>query len=211
MDFNTFVDTIVAYLKNNGNVYFVFYAVAVCLLTQAVKKLLVNKTEVNLLHKFDVAAVLPFIFGIGFAVMHTYLVTKDNSFEWEYLFRWACEGATIGALSTVTFRFVSSLSGESLKSLLCDDVFAIFYNQTVYFGKVKEMLTSGELSWKDFVAELKLVSTNTKTIYTEQTLSDEEKREKLVKLLNGILDDNTVASIIPTLHATLLGYYGKQE
>ncbi|MGN1039845.1 MAG: hypothetical protein ACI4QL_00280, partial [Candidatus Fimimonas sp.] len=69
MDFETFAQQFFAFLKQSDNAYFVLYAVATCIFTQAAKKLFVNKVKVDVLHKFDFAQVLPFLFGGIFTVV----------------------------------------------------------------------------------------------------------------------------------------------
>ena len=42
MDFETFVESLFGFIKNSENYYFLFYALATCLLSQIAKMLFVN-------------------------------------------------------------------------------------------------------------------------------------------------------------------------
>lgn len=197
MDLETFIQSLFNFVKSCDNAYFVLYATLTCVLTQIVKKLIVNKVNVDVLHKFDVAVVLPFIFGFGFALYDVY--TKYGfSFSIDVLSKVAVSTATIGALSSVIFKFVSSLSGQSLKSLLKDDVFGVFYNQLLYFGNVRSQLVNKQLSLSDFISQVKLLSSNATEIYSKQT-TPEVKRNKLSKLLQGIVDEQSLATCVNVL------------
>ena len=125
MDFETFVKSLLSYIKDGDNVYFLVYAVATCLLTQLVKKLFLNKTKVEVMHKFDFAEILPFLFGVVFAG-HLMGSIHPVQFSAQFVTQLVITAATLGALATVIFKFVSSLSGKSMKSLLKDDVFGVY-------------------------------------------------------------------------------------
>ena len=164
MDFEAFFNSLFALLKNSDNMYYVLYALATCLLTQLTKKFIVNKVKVDVLHKFDFAVVLPFVFGLGFATFDQ-IVVLHAPFSFNFLLKLVVSATTIGALASVMFKFVSSLSGQSLKSLLKDDLFGIFYTELLYFGNVRTQLMSKEITFKDFVAQVKLLATNAVAIY----------------------------------------------
>lgn len=209
MDFETFLQSLFSLLKSGDNVYFVAYAAITCVLTQIFKKIFVNKVSVDVLHKFDFAVILPFVFGGGFAAIDLVFVRKI-AFSFDFVTKFVVSATTIGALATVIFKFFASLSGQSLKSLLKDDVFGVFYSQLLYFGNVRERLLNKEISLKDFVSEVKLIAKNAVEIYrTEET--DEIKKDKLYKLLNGIVDATSLNSCIAVLHDALLAVTGKTK
>ena len=163
------------------------YAVVTCLATQLCKKLFVNKVDVDVLHKFDFAVILPFVFALVCAVVDVVFVKRVARFGLSVLATIVVDTATIGALATVIFKFVSSLSGKSMKSILKDDLFGAFYTQILYFGSARQKLLSKEMTLADFVASVKLVCQNAQNIYA-QDISPAEKRCKLANLLNGIID-----------------------
>ncbi len=202
MDLETFLQSCFSFLKTGDNLYVVVYAVITCILTQVLKKAFVNKVNSDVLHKFDFACIMPFIIGTAFAFCDVFYINKIDADLFGKICSTAVGGATTGALASVIFRFFSSLSGQSLKSLLADDVFGVFYNQLLYFGNVREKLLSKELSMKDFVAEVKLLAENAKVIYAED-ISDEEKYARLRTLLLGIVSDESVTTCLGVISRAL--------
>ena len=202
MDFETFIQSLFNFIKNCDNAYFLAYAVATCLATQLCKKLFVNKVDVDIKHKFDFAVVLPFIFGTVCAVVDEIFVQKVTQFTWAIVADTAVSATTIGALATVIFKFVSSLSGKSMKSILKDDLFGAFYTQLLYFGSLRQKLLSKEMSLTDFVSSVKLVCQNAQEIYA-QNITPDEKRRKLADLLKGIVDDQSISACLDVLHQTM--------
>lgn len=188
MDFETFVKSLLSYIKDGDNVYFLVYAVATCLLTQLVKKLFLNKTKVEVMHKFDFAEILPFLFGVVFAVVDMVFI-HPVQFSAQFVTQLVITAATIGALATVIFKFVSSLSGKSMKSLLKDDVFGVFYTQLLYCGNLRQQLLKGEMTLENFVSQVKSLSQSASEIYgTQQTA--EEKKAQLRQLLENVLGED---------------------
>lgn len=209
MDFETFLQSLFSLLKSGDNVYYVAYAAVTCLLTQIFKKIFVNKVKVDVLHKFDFAVILPFVFGAVFAAVDLVFV-RHVAFSLDFVAKFVISATTIGALATVIFKFFSSLSGQSLKSLLKDDVFGVFYSQLLYFGSVRQRLLDGEISLKDFISEVKLVAANALEIYRTEEAA-EIKKDKLYKLLNGIVDAQSLNSCIAVLHNALLAVTAKEK
>lgn len=210
MDFETFIQSLFNFIKNCDNAYFLAYAVATCIATQLCKKLFVNKVDVDVLHKFDFAVVLPFIFGTVCAVIDEIFIKKVAEFAFSTVMDCAVSGATIGALATVIFKFVSSLSGKSMKSILKDDLFGAFYTQLLYFGSLRQKLISKQLSLADFVSSVKLVCTTATEIY-KQNVSAEEKRLKLAQLLKGIIDDQSIDACLDVLDKTMQTFTAEQH
>ena len=202
MDFETFIQSLFNFIKNCDNAYFLVYAIATSLATQLCKKLLVNKVDVDIKHKFDFAVVLPFVFGTVCAVVDEIFVQKVTQFTWAIVADTAVSATTIGALATVIFKFVSSLSGKSMKSILKDDLFGAFYTQLLYFGSLRQKLLSKEMSLTDFVSSVKLVCQNAQEIYA-QNITPDEKRRKLADLLKGIVDDQSISACLDVLHQTM--------
>lgn len=176
MDFETFVEPLFAFLKQSDNLYLVLYAVATCLLTQLIKKLFINKTKVEVLHKFNFAEILPFLFGVVFAVVDL-LFVQHQAFGWDFVAKLLVTALTVGALAAIMFKFASSLSGNSLKSLMKDDAFCVFYTQLLYLGEVRQKLSNNTLSLKEFVAQVKTLAVAAKEIYLASSTEDEKKRQ----------------------------------
>ena len=208
MDFATFISSLLRYISNSDGAYFVTYAVATCLLTQIVKKLFVSKVKVDVLHKFDFAVVLPFIFGLVFAVVDSFLV-KKSALSFTVVLRVAVDCVSIGAMATVIFKFVSSLSGQSLSSLMKNDVFGVFYTQLLYFGNVRQQMIDKTLTMKDFIAEVKIISANAVDIYKSEDNVD-VKRARLARLLGGIVDEKSIETCINALNQALSSYISQK-
>ena len=202
MDFETFINSLFSLLRNGDNLYYVLYALVTCALTQIFKKFVVNKVKVDVLHKFDWAVVLPFVFGLGFAAIDLTLV-RHTEFSFNFAVQLVVSATTIGALASVIFKFVSSLSGQSLKSLLKDDIFGVFYTQLLYFGNVRSQLLNKEISFRDFIAQVKLLSANAVAIYKTDD-SDEVKKDKLARLLSGVITNDNVLLCADTLNSSLI-------
>lgn len=205
MDFETFFTSLLRFLQSSDNAYYVMYATATCVLTQIAKKLFVNKVKVDVLHKFDFAVVLPFIFGAVFAVLDVFCVKRVRAFNAKIAMDLTVNCAAIGALSSTIFKLVSSLSGQKLSKLLSDDVFGMFYTQLIYYGNVREQLISGSVTLKQFANEVKLVACNALDIYKADGV-EEEKRRKLAALLTGIIDENSVNACVNVLNKALINY-----
>lgn len=210
MDFEVFIESLFKLLKNGDNAYFVIYAVITCLLTQALKKLFVNKVKVDILHKFDVSVILPFILGLIFAVIDVFVFKEVRYFNYKVAVNLAVNTATIGALATALFKLVSSVSGKSLNSLLKDDFFGMFYTQLLYYGNVRQQLLDKTITMQDFISEVKLVASNARTIYAED-ISEEDKRRKLSELLSGIVDDESVSTCVNILNKALINALPKKD
>ncbi len=205
MDFATFVSRVGNFMSNSDGAYFVVYAVVTCFLTELVKKLFVNKTKVDVLHKFDLAPVLPFIFGLAFAVADMYLVQRVKGFSLGTALRIIISALSIGALSSTGFKFIKSLSGQSLSDLMKNDVFAVFYNQLLYFGNVRQQMKDKNLTLNDFVEQVKLLASNAEQIY-KQDDSIDSKRCRLAKLLSGIVDDQNIDTCVNAINDALARY-----
>lgn len=205
MDFETFLSQVLQYFATGDNAYFVLYAIATSLLTQLVKKLFINKGKVEVLHKFDFAVILPFIFGLAFAVLDVYAVEAVRTFNLAIVFRIVLSSIAIGALATTMFKFVNSLTGQSLSSLMKNDVFGVLYTQLLYFGDIRRQIADKKLTMKEFVAQVKLIATNAESIYKSEGSAD-YKRCQLAKLLGGIIDEKSIEMCINAINEALISY-----
>lgn len=202
MELNTLLETILA-LASGENLLLVGGAAACCLLTNLTKKLL-PKLKIDLTHSFDPTAYLPFIFGLLIGVGASFF--KKFAGIGERISFIAVETMSMGALSTVLYKIVSSISGTGLKQLLKDDAFSLFYNQLLTLSDAKKRLLDGSLSEKDFVGTIQTLVANTGAIYSGDS-SDEAKKQKLITLLGGIIDGDTVEKVIESLHRALSKMY----
>lgn len=203
MDFEIFIESLFKLLKESDNAYFVIYAAVTCLLTQAVKKVFVNKVKVDVMHKFDFAVLLPFIFGAVFAVTDVYAVNGVRYFDCNIALNLLVNAATIGALATALFKLLSSMTGKSLSGLMKDDLFGMFYTQLLYYSNVRQQLLDKTTSMSDFVSQVKLLSANAKKIYASDA-SEDDKRQRLAELLSGIIDGESIATCINALNKALI-------
>lgn len=209
MDLETFIALLRQYFVDSGNLYFVLYAVATCLLSQLCKKIFVNKAKVDVMHKFDFAVIFPFIFGLVFAVIDVYLVHGVRIFDFSIVLRIVLQSVTIGAFASTIFKAVKSLFGQSLSSLMKNDVFGVIYTQLLYFGTFREQLANKTLTMSDFIAQVKLLAEHAESIYKSED-SAEVKRCQLAKLLNGIIDEQSINSCIYALNEALINYTTKK-
>ena len=208
MDFETFLSQIWQYIVNSDNAYLIMYAVATCLLTQLFKKIFVNKVKVDVLHKFDLSVILPFIVGFAFAVLDVYVVKSTREFSLSIVFKLIISALAIGALASTMFKLIKAISGQGLSSLMKNDVFSIFYTQLLYFGNVRAQLADKTITLKDFIEQVKLISANATNIYATDDSVD-QKRCRLAKLLSGIIDDKSIDSCINAINEALINYTAK--
>jgi len=198
MEWDTFIQNLLTLLKNAKNLYFLFYAAGACLLTQIVKKVVVNKVKTEIFRKFNFATLLPFVFGLLFAVVNAVFVEKTTSWDFNACYGVFVEATAIGATATVIFRTASALSGKSLKTLKQDEVFNCFFTQLTYFQSVRERLEKGELSLADFVNEVKFVTENAKAVWSEDE-STETKKLRLTKLVSSVFSVDDVSLLVDSL------------
>ena len=208
MDFATFMSRVGQYVSNSDNAYFIVYAIATCLLTQLLKKLFVNKAKVDVLGKFDFATILPFIVGLGFAALDIFLVKGIRTFSFSIAMRIVVSTLSIGALSSTMFKLVKFISGQSLSSLMKNDVFGIFYTQLLYFGNIRQQLADKTITFEQFVEQVKLISANAESIYATED-SVEVKRRQLARLLGGIIDEKSIDACLNALNEALIKFTTK--
>ena len=208
MDFEAFWSLIKQYIANCDNAYFLLYAVVTCLLTQLLKKIFVDKIKVEILHKFDVSVIIPFIVGLIFAVLDIFVVQRVRTFNLSIAFKLVLLGLAIGALSSTMFKLVSSMSGQSLSSLMKNDVFGVFYTQLLYFSNIRQQLVDKTITLNEFIEQVKLISATAKSIYETEGSAD-SKRCQLAKLLSSIIDEKSIETCINALNEALIHYTTK--
>ncbi len=199
MDFVTFMSSVLA---DSNSAYLLVYAIAVCLLTQLVKRLFLSKAKVDVLHKFDWSPILPFIFGLVFAVLDVYAVQR-KAFAFSTVVQTLFSTLAIGALASTGFQFVKRLSGQSLSALMKNDLFGVFYTQLLYFGNVRKQIVEKELTLDDFIGKVKLLASDAEAIYKQEGSVD-AKRCALAKLLSGIIDEGSIETCVNAINEALV-------
>lgn len=209
MDMEVFIRSVLDFIGKSNNFSYLAYSVLVCVLTEIVKKIFVKKVAVDVMHKFDVAVILPFIFGTLLAFADA-LCEVELAFTAETVYNALVEGLSVGAFATLIFKFGKSISGNSLSNLLKDDVFGIFYTQMLYFGTAKQQMQEGSLTFTEFLQQVQLVASKAQEIYSAED-DDEVKRSKLVQLMGGIVSSQTMSQAVAVIHRALLSHYEKSE
>lgn len=205
MDMEVFIRSVLDFIGKSNNFSYIAYSVVVCVLTEIVKKIFVKKVSVDILHKFDVAVVLPFIFGVIIAFANMFFEV-GLVFKAQFVYNAIVEGLSVGAFATLLFKFCKSLQGTSLSNLLKDDVFGIFYTQMLYFGTAKQQMQEGKLSFSEFLQQVSLVASKAQEIYTTSE-TDDVKRNKLVQLMGGIVNSQTMVQAVSAIHNALIAHY----
>lgn len=209
MNVETIIQSLLTLFKNSSNVTYMLYAIVVCLLTQILKKIFVNKTKTEIMGTFNIAYILPFVLGMVASVLDRVLLLANWQWTFDCIYSVAVGGVAIGAISTVMFRLVSAITKQGLSAMLKDETFAIIYHQLIYFGSVRTQLTEGKVKLNDFLSQVKLVTANSKSIYQAET-DDMTKKSQLSALFKGIIDNQSFASAIDAIHAALLMHYSKK-
>ena len=200
MDFNTIFESLMALVRHSSGAV-VVYACIVCLLTETVKRLFIPKLKIDLLKKFDPTIIFPFAFGCACSIFHALVVEKtglSGAFD-----NVIVNGLTIGATATVVYRMLSSLFGDNLKKLQKDNVFNLFYTEMFVYSDVKSKLLEGKTTMKDFVSEVKLIAEKATAIYAADEPS-EQKKQRLVVLMSGLIDDGIIYQVADPIHNALI-------
>ena len=200
MDFNAMIESLMA-LVRYSSIAVVVYACIVCLLTEVVKRLFIPKLKLELQNKFDPTIIFPFAFGCCMAVFDAVVVRRVG--VQGALNTLLVDGLTIGATSTVLYRMFVSMFGNGIKKLQKDEIFAMFYNELFVYSDIKQKLLSGQTDYKSFLTEVNIVSQKAKEIYV-QDISPECKKQRLVSLMSGLVDDGIIAQIIQPIHNIML-------
>ena len=118
------------------------------------------------------------------------------------------DGLTIGATSTVLYRMFAGTFGDGIKKLQKDEIFSMFYNELFVYSDVKQKLLDGQIDYKTFLTEVNIVASKAKEIYL-QDIAAECKRQKLVALMSGLVDDGIIAQVIQPIHNALLKIFAQ--
>lgn len=209
MDFESFVQSLAAFFKESDNLYFVLYAVATCVLTQICKKLFINKAKTEVLHQFDFAEILPFLFGGVFALVD--MLVRYVPFGTEFVGEFFVSAVTIGALATAIFKLFSSLSGKNLKSVLKDETFCIFYAELQILSTIRQKLSDKTISLKTFVSDIRSLAQKAKEIYSETQTTEETKKQALIDSVTEMFGEEVAEQCGQILHAKLFAAFCSDE
>lgn len=174
-------------------------AIIGCIITALIKRFLLNKIKIDLTNSFDPSALLPFVCGTVFSAL---LALARGKMGTTVIFDILKEGLMIGALSTVIYRFYTAVEGKSLKQLLKDGYFALFYNGLIEYTDAAKKLKSGELKLSDFIGQVQTLAANAKSIYEKDT-GEEARAQSLKTLMKGIFSDEVIEKLAPLLTEAL--------
>ena len=204
MDYENFFEAIFAIVRNSSNAMFLLAACSVTLVTQIVKKAFIPKLKIDLLHRFDPTALLPFLLGICIAfALRLFLHTQAISAEMCY--GASVEGITIGATATAIYHALATLL-KSDKKLTKSDVYAAIYSQLMLFSDAKQKMLEKRLSYAEFTAQVTLLVDKSESIYRGAG-SLVEKKAALAGLLNGMVEENNRMTVCDQLHSLLSRLY----
>ena len=71
-------------------------------------------------------------------------------------------------------------------------------------------MTDKTASMSDFVAQVKLLAANAKSIYSADA-SEDDKRQRLTELLSGIIDSDSIATCVNALNKALINLTDKSK
>lgn len=174
-------------------------AIICCIITALIKRFLLNKIKIDLTNSFDPSALLPFVCGVIFSALFALVSGKMGA---TVILSVLKEGLMIGALSTIIYRFYTAVEGKSLKQLLKDGYFALFYNGLIEYTDAAERLKSGELKLSDFIGQVQTLAANAKGIFQSEE-SGETRGQSLKTLMKGIFSDEVIEKLAPLLTEAL--------
>ncbi|MDD3831346.1 MAG: hypothetical protein PHW00_01675 [Clostridia bacterium] len=193
---DTLIPTIFDHMSA-GNWDIACIATICCLLTAIIKKLFVNKTVIDLSHRLDPCVFIPFVVAVILSIVYGELYNKGGA-----LIEYVQRGMYSGALSTAMYKFWSSIDGKSLKQLLKDDLFKVFYDCLLDLTDIKEKLLNNQLTLDTLVGQVQTLVVNCKGIFANNQ-DREERIQALRMLMNGIFDEDDIEQVMPTLYITL--------
>jgi hypothetical protein len=199
METEMFFKTILQYFSDGGNLLVLAYAAATLALTQLFKKLFIDRIKVEIYQQFNFATVMPFVFGLIFALLDTFLINRKATLDtavYDILFT----TAATGALSSVIFKVVKAVSGKSIKEMLKDGTFKTIFCALAVIAEVKDKLYSGEIKLAAFVVKVKTVSDAVKELYSTDAAAD--KRQALADILTDAFGE-VPEEVIDSLHEAL--------
>ena len=129
MDFKDTLQDLFGLLSNAESGVFLLFASLTTILVQVIKNNFINKLAIDLKHKFDPTVLLPFLFGMVFAVINFFAIKKVDFCGMDSVVQIVVDGLSIGATSVMIYRVFATFDKNNVKTLCKDKVFYILYNQ----------------------------------------------------------------------------------
>lgn len=229
MDFKDTLQDLFGLLSNAESGVFLLFASLTTILVQVIKNNLINKLSIDLNHKFDPTVLLPFLFGVVFAILNFFVIKKVDFCGMESLISIFVDGLSIGATSVMIYRIFAVFDKNNVKTLCKDKVFYILYNELLIVTEVRKQLLNNEISFLDFLEKLREAQSGIKALYfyqnaeqqeekndqdSNQHIDDEEKQkadlakiECLKALLSGIVSEDKLDEVANSLHKAYENYF----
>ena len=224
---NTLADLLKLFTDAESGVFLLSGAL-ITVLVQVVKNTCINKLKIDLTGKFDPTVLLPFIFGVVFAVVNFFLY--KNTFVWpNSVVEIFVEGLSLGATSVMIYRVFSTFDNKNVKTLCKDGVFNTLYNQLLIVTDLRQQLLTNNVSLVEFLEKLSEATAGIKAIYgnknnltCEKDVADESngeqesdkqdevrenKLECLKTVLSSLLDEKILDGVAETLHKAFEDYF----
>ncbi|MBR5250567.1 MAG: hypothetical protein IKV38_00905 [Clostridia bacterium] len=219
MDFKDTLQDLFGLLSNAESGVFLLFASLTTILVQVIKNNFINKLAIDLKHKFDPTVLLPFLFGMVFAVINFFAIKKVDFCGMDSVVQIVVDGLSIGATSVMIYRVFATFDKNNVKTLCKDKVFYILYNQLLIVTEVRKQLLNNEISFLEFLEKLREAQSGIKALYFYQNdenedISDEEKRkaelakiECLKALLSGLISEDKLDEVANSLHKAYENYF----
>ena len=101
MDFKDTLQDLFGLLSNAESGVFLLFASLTTILVQVIKNSFINKLAIDLKHKFDPTVLLPFLFGMVFAVINFFAIKKVDFCGMDSVVQIVVDGLSIGATSVM--------------------------------------------------------------------------------------------------------------
>lgn len=231
---NTLADLLKLFTNAESGVFLLFSAI-ITVLVQVIKNNCLNKLQIDLKNKFDPTVLLPFCFGLLFAVINFFVIKKEMVEGIDSLGQIFIDGLSLGATAMMIYRVFSSFDKTNLKTLCKDGVFSILYNELLIVTDVRKQLIENEISFLEFLEKLQEAEWGVKAIYdnslkkedgkaeendareennlhtndqtTTSTVNEQEKLQCLKVVLSGLVSQNDLDKVAETLHKAFEDYF----
>ena len=216
---NTLADLLKLFTNAESGVFLLFSAI-ITVLVQVIKNTCLNKLQIDLKNKFDPMVLLPFGFGLVFALVNFFVIKKESFDGINSLGQILIDVLSLGATSMMIYRVFSSFDKTNVKTLCKDGVFSILYNELLIVTDVRKQLINNEISFVEFLEKLQEAEWGIKAIYDnslnkEKETSDEtttsidgqEKLQCLKVVLSGLVTQDDLDKVAETLHKAFEDYF----
>lgn len=202
MDFDVIVKAIFALLQSSESMVFLLSSLVVCVLSRFVKIVFGSKLKTQLLHKFDISVILPFVFGTLAAICNAFILDVAG-FNASALYGVFVQSLSIGATATILQRLWEMLFSGDLNKLLKDDLFSTIYHEIMFLSSAKDKLLKGEISLENFLQRLIKIKDEVGKIYSNMSMLNEEKTKKLTEIVSVAVDADSLSLVVKNLDAAL--------